>query len=99
VKLWDDHGTPLRPHLFCPKCGDHTELGSHFDEAWCHACGWKGSLTEMWEAAKCAHCDNDATCFGEYETCNDQPAFACDTCCLHGCEDGWCEPVVRDQPD
>lgn len=41
---WDDHGTPLAEHGPCPGCGSTTEVGSHFDTAWCCACGWKGAL-------------------------------------------------------
>ena len=41
-----------------------------------------------------AHCGEPATCFGEYETCDGTSAgYACDTCCGHGSEDGWCEEV------
>jgi hypothetical protein len=40
----------------------------------------------------CHHCGKPATCFGSYED-NLHPAFACDECCGHGNEDGWCEPV------
>ena len=43
---------------------------------------------------RCAVCGNRATCRGVYEPPMDRaPAFACDTCCGHGNEDGWCEPV------
>lgn len=49
--LWDKHGTPLQPHGSCPNCGDADEVGSHFDAAWCHACGWVGNLEEMRERA------------------------------------------------
>jgi hypothetical protein len=38
----------------------------------------------------CAHCDAPAACFGSYED-DMHPAFACDECCGHGCEDGRCE--------
>lgn len=37
---------------------------------------------------RCHTCGNVATCFGSYEM--HSPAFACDTCCGHGNEDGWC---------
>ena len=43
---------------------------------------------------RCAVCGNRATCRGVYEPPMDRaPAYACDTCCGHGNEDGWCEPV------
>lgn len=39
----------------------------------------------------CANCGKPATCYGAYEDC---PAgFACDECCGHGNEDGWCVPL------
>lgn len=43
--------------------------------------------------ALCEGCGNPATCVGEYETCNEEVAFACDHCCGHGNEDGWCKPL------
>lgn len=44
--------------------------------------------------AVCAHCGKPAACFGSYE--GRPTAYACDTCCGHGCEDGHCEPVAVD---
>jgi len=42
----------------------------------------------------CAHCGSKhPTCFGSYEDAL-TPAYACDDCCGHGCEDGECVPVV-----
>ena len=39
----------------------------------------------------CAICGEPATCVGVYEDGYEQdPAPACDVCCGHGCEDGWC---------
>jgi hypothetical protein len=43
--LWDEYGTTLRKHDDCHVCGDD-EIGSHFDSAWCHRCGWRGTLHE-----------------------------------------------------
>lgn len=41
----------------------------------------------------CDHCGTRrATCFGRYEDPG-QPELACDACCGHGGEDGWCRPV------
>lgn len=40
--------------------------------------------------AICDCCGNDATCFGAYET-GLEPKYACDDCCGHGCEDGYCD--------
>jgi hypothetical protein len=40
----------------------------------------------------CAECGKPATCFGSYET-ELTPAYACNECCMHGNEDGHCEPV------
>lgn len=45
-----------------------------------------GELRE--ESAKCAHCENPATCYGKYADCDE--GYACDECCGHGCEDGHC---------
>lgn len=41
--LYNEHGTPLSKHPDCPNCGED-EIGSHFDNAWCHACGTRWSL-------------------------------------------------------
>jgi hypothetical protein len=41
----------------------------------------------------CDHCGaRQATCFGRYESPG-QPELACDACCGHGGEDGWCRPI------
>jgi hypothetical protein len=46
-------------------------------------------------AIKCGHCEHEAaTCFGSYED-DDNWAFACDTCCGHGNEDGHCIPLAE----
>ncbi len=42
-------------------------------------------------AARCANCGKPAACIGAYEGSGE--AFACDNCCAHGNEDGWCNPV------
>jgi hypothetical protein len=42
----------------------------------------------------CAHCDQgSAACFGQYDSEGDGAA-ACDVCCGHGNEDGWCVPLT-----
>jgi hypothetical protein len=46
--FWKADGTPRRKHPRCVFCGED-EIGSSFDTAWCHACAWKGSLTEFLE--------------------------------------------------
>lgn len=46
----------------------------------------------------CANCGEAATCFGSYET-ELTPAFACDECCAHGCEDGHCEPLADEEEE
>lgn len=47
---------------------------------------------------KCANCHktpaNDATCFGTYEDPAHPVEFACDECCGHSNEDGWCEQIT-----
>jgi hypothetical protein len=50
TQLWDEYGVPKQQHVPCPQCGDAyetNEVGSSFDHAWCHRCGWQGSLTTM----------------------------------------------------
>lgn len=42
----------------------------------------------------CANCGAPATCFGSYED-ELSPAYACDDCCAHGCEDGHCEQIAE----
>jgi hypothetical protein len=40
----------------------------------------------------CASCGAPATCIGVYDPVEvEEPA--CDACCQHGNEDGWCEPI------
>jgi hypothetical protein len=46
--LWKSDGTPRHKHPPCVFCGED-DVGSSFDDAWCGACGWKGSLTEFCE--------------------------------------------------
>lgn len=46
--LWKTDGTARHKHPLCVFCGKD-EVGSSFDDAWCSACGWKGSLTEFCE--------------------------------------------------
>jgi len=41
---------------------------------------------------KVCECGRPAACFGAYED-GLSPAYACDECCGHGCEDGHCESV------
>ncbi len=44
----------------------------------------------------CAHCEQrPAACFGCYESEEHGPAAACDVCCGHGNEDGWCVPIAE----
>lgn len=40
---------------------------------------------------RCEWCDKPATCHGAYEGL--AAGFACDECCGHGCEDGFCYPI------
>jgi len=42
----------------------------------------------------CGHCAvGEAVCFGCHEGDDSPIAFACDDCCGHGSEDGWCYPL------
>lgn len=43
------------------------------------------------EVPACRFCGFEATCHGTYEG---ETGYACDTCCGHGCEDGWCERLA-----
>jgi hypothetical protein len=43
---WDALGTPTAKQPDCYLCGED-EIGSTFDTAWCCACGWHGSLTDL----------------------------------------------------
>jgi hypothetical protein len=52
-RLWDEWGTTLRKHDDCHVCGED-EVGSHFERAWCHRCGWRGTLAEHRAAAAMA---------------------------------------------
>lgn len=51
-------------------------------------------------AATCEHCGKPATCVGRYEDESGPIQFACDECCGHGNEDGWCKrlPTLKGQP-
>lgn len=43
----------------------------------------------------CAPTCEGATCYGVYEDPTQPVAFACDGCCGHGNEDGWCRPLIK----
>lgn len=43
--------------------------------------------------AQCYVCGAPATCYGHYEEGETPVDWACDTCCGHGNEDGWCLPA------
>jgi len=45
------------------------------------------------EKPPCAICGKPATCIGVYEDPEGEPEPACDDCCGHGNEDGWCRPI------
>lgn len=40
----------------------------------------------------CATCGAPASCLGAYEG-HTEPSWACDDCCGHGNEDGWCRTL------
>lgn len=46
LPLCDEFGTPLLKQPPCRRCG-LDEVGSHFGAAWCHRCGWRGTLSEV----------------------------------------------------
>lgn len=53
------------------------------------------TIGERLSRQRCAVCGAPASCFGVYEleTPENRRAFACDECCGHGNEDGWCVPI------
>lgn len=61
------------------------------------ACTFLARVVEIQMATSprlCATCGQPATCFGAYEEAT-TPTFACDECCGHGNEDGWCGPFAE----
>lgn len=52
------------------------------------------ACAEMQQAAVCVHCGKPASCFGRYEDPGGPIEFACDECCGHGNEDGWCRKLA-----
>lgn len=40
----------------------------------------------------CAYCGSPAACRGRYEDMTTEE-YACDKCCGHGCEDGYCSSL------
>lgn len=50
------------------------------------------------EPARCELCGKEAACFGVYENPDNETAYACNDCCAHGNEDGWCKPVTGPVP-
>lgn len=44
----------------------------------------------------CGYCGKPATCYGVYENPCRPVTRACDDCCGHGREDGWCSPFGGD---
>lgn len=48
----------------------------------------------------CDHCgERPAVCLGVYEDPEKEPQYACGTCCAHGNEDGYCDPVPTAEDD
>ena len=48
----------------------------------------------------CAICGGPAACYGLYDPIDSEEVvqFACDECCGHGNEDGWCIRVPEPEP-
>lgn len=46
---------------------------------------------------RCHVCGRRATCVGVYEDPEGPRQYSCDTCCAHGNEDGWCEPLPGEE--
>ena len=55
-----------------------------------------GSPFSVVELHLCAHCGKQATCKGAYEG-SELEEYACDDCCGHGNEDGYCSSVVEEE--
>lgn len=73
------HGAAMDVHC----CGCHSGFLFTPKECVCLAIG-----------SACHICGKPATCLGVYEGRDDQPRLAaCDDCCGHGNEDGWCVPI------
>lgn len=76
-------GAPVEPR------NGHTPMHAN-EPTWCKDCG---KFSCYWGAEHlCATCGKPATCFGVYEH---HLGYACDECCGHGCEDGFCEPLTN----
>lgn len=65
-------------------------------EKWHHETMVVGRLLAGSDPLKCTHCGKVAKCFARYEE-HGPAALACDECCGHGNEDGWCVPLDRAQ--
>lgn len=79
------HNTPKRAHYYCLECRDAGELTVQ-------------ALTTRPDTREilCACCQKKpATCFGVYEDVEQPITVACDDCCGHGNEDGWCRPIAE----
>ena len=74
-----------------PEPDDRNDIG-HAAGCSCPACLPEEHEPPRAASAMCDHCgENPAACRGSYEMAPE--ANACDTCCGHGCENGWCESI------
>lgn len=55
----------------------------------------EGGIQQATEQTLCKNCGSPATCIGSYEGSPIAPA--CDKCCGHGNEDGYCNPIKHPQ--
>jgi hypothetical protein len=60
-------------------------------EAMATALGATVVFDDLSEPGPCAHCGKPAACVGCYESPTNPVQRACDECCQHGNEDGWCK--------
>lgn len=78
----------------CPACLGRHIVGEDLPDAAgggpCHCCGGHGTAAKI-----CEHCGAPAACYGVYEGIG-PVGFACNACCGHGNEDGWCEQLAED---
>jgi len=76
------------------KCGSY--LADCIAQREWSAADWEAVYAEVRSEVVCYWCKTlPAVCVGAYESqLVEQPA--CGTCCLHGCEDGYCAPLTTE---
>jgi len=97
VKWQCDLGNGEWDHDWVEKHDDAGEVdgfqGNHWSWLECRVCGAINGEVDL-ASLSCAHCGKPATCIGRYESMTKEEP-ACDDCCGHGNEDGYCSPISR----